>query len=97
MATTTYKWIQDHGISDESVREGLHHASRCLRRKWIEENSARKASRSDKGPIEIRDDQVAAQRSDSSQGKERDPRDAELYEDTESYPLYWVPYVHFGV
>ncbi|KAL8909892.1 MAG: hypothetical protein Q9171_004805 [Xanthocarpia ochracea] len=82
MATTTYKWMQDHGISDESVREGLHHASRCLRRKWIEDNSARKASRSDKGLLEIRDDQVAVQRSDSSQGKERDPRDAELFEDT---------------
>ena len=97
MATTTYKWMQDHGMSDESVREGLHHASRCLRSKWIEENSARKASRSDKALLEIREDQVAVQRSDSSQGKERDPRDAELCEDTKSYPLYWVPYVHFGV
>ena len=97
MATTTYKWMQDYGISDESVREGLHHASRCLRSKRIEENSVRKASRSDKALLEIREDQVAVQRSDSSQGKERDPRDAELCEDTKSHPLYWVPYVHFGV
>ena len=97
IATTTYKWILDHGMSDESVSEGLHHASRCLRRKWIEENSEREASRSDKGLLEIRDDQIAVQRSDSSQGKARDPRDGELCDDTKSNPLHWVPYVHFGV
>ena len=30
----------------------------------------------------------------SSQATTRDPRTAKLYEDP---PLYWVPYVHFGI
>ena len=97
IAITIYKWIRDYRISDKSVSEGLHHASRCLRRKWIEESSIGKALRSDKGLLEIRDDQMAVQRSDSSQSKARDPRDGELCDDTKSNPFHWVPYVHFGV
>ena len=101
IATTIYKWMRDHKMSNESVSEGLHHASRCLRRKWIEENSVREALRSDKGLLEIRDDQMAVQRSDSRLGKTRDPRDAKLYgepyENTKPNQLYWVPYVHFGI
>lgn len=31
IAALTYAWIIDHGMSDESVSEGLHHACRALR------------------------------------------------------------------
>lgn len=97
MATTTYNWMLDHEMSNESVSEGLHHASRCLRRRWIEENFSRGALRSGKGLQEIRDNQGAVQRSDSSQDEARDPRDVELCEDTKHSQLYWVSYVHYGV
>ena len=97
MATTTYKWMLDHEMSDESVSEGLHHASRCLRHQWIEENSAREALKTDKGLLRIRDDQMAVQRSDSSQGVVRDPRDGKLCDDIKLGQPYWVPYVHVGV
>ncbi|KAF7502933.1 hypothetical protein GJ744_004809 [Endocarpon pusillum] len=97
MAITTYKWMRDHGMSDESVSEGLHHASKYLRRQWIEENSARGALKRGKGVQTTRDGQMALERSYSGQGEGRDPRDVELYDDTELSPPYWVPYVHFGV
>ena len=94
MSTTTYKWMQDHGMSDESVSEGLHHASRSLRKQLMEENSARKALRRVKG---LDDDQMAVQRSDPSQDKAVILRDCDLDEDTKPVQPYWVPYVHFGV
>jgi len=94
MATRTYKWMLDRGMSDQSVSEGLHHASRWLRHQWIEENSARGATKRGIGVQNTRNNQIAIEQSDSSQRKARDPRDVELSDDT---PLYWVPYVHFGV
>jgi len=97
MATMTYEWMLDHDMSNESVSEGLHRAIRCLRHQWMEENSAREALRSGKGLQKIKDDQGAVRRLDSSQGEPRDPRDVELCEDTKHSPLYWVPYVHYGV
>lgn len=97
MATMTYEWMLDHEMNNESVSEGLHHASRRLRRQWIEEDFARETSRRDKELRKIRDEQVTIQPPDSSQGEARDPRDVELCEDTKHSPLYWVPYVHYGV
>ena len=91
MATTTYTWMLEHGMSDESVSEGLHHASRCLRRQWIEEDAAREALKSGRGLLKIKDDQMTIQRSNSSEDMARDPRDVELCEDTKPNPLYWVP------
>lgn len=67
---------------------------REVRHQWIEENSARGVTKRSRGVQNTRNDQMAIKRSDLSQGKARDPRDAELSDDT---PLYWVPYVHFGV
>ena len=97
MAITTYKWMLEHGMSDESVSEGLHHASRCLRRQWIEENSARGAFKRDRGVQNTRDGQMAMDPPYSRQGEARDSRDIELCNDSMLSPLYWVPYVHFGV
>jgi hypothetical protein len=84
MATMTYEWMRAQGISDASISEGLHHASRRLRGRWVTENATR-ASR-----------QIATEQWRSNQGKVRGraPRDIKSCDDT---PLYWVPYVHFGV
>jgi CHAT domain-containing protein len=97
MATITYKWIQDKRMSDESVSEGLHHASRSLRGQWISENVQRGAFKRGVGVQNTKDGQMAIERSSSSQGKARDPRDIELCDDEKLSPLFWVPYVHFGV
>jgi len=35
MATTTYQWMLNHEMRNESVSEGLHHASIRLRDQWI--------------------------------------------------------------
>ncbi len=95
MAKTTYEWMLDHEMNNESVSEGLHHASRRLRGQWIED-FARETSRRDKGLRKIRHEQVTIRPPDSRQGEARDPRDVELCEDTKHIPLYWVPYVHYG-
>lgn len=97
MAITTYKWMRDHGMSNESVSEGLHHASRYLRRQWIEENSARGAFKRDRGVQNTREGQTAMDRFYSSQGEAGDLRDVDLDDDTRLSPLYWVPYIHFGI
>jgi hypothetical protein len=39
VATRTYEWIKNRGMSRRSVAEGLHHAARKLRSDWIEEIS----------------------------------------------------------
>jgi hypothetical protein len=44
-----------------------------------------------------KESQIAIERSNSSQGKVRDPRDVVSCDDTRLSPLYWVPYVHFGI
>ena len=97
MAVKTYEWMRDHEMSDESVSEGLHHASRSLRDQWIKENSTRGAFKRDRGVQHTRDGQKALDRSSSNQSEERDIRDADFDDDTKLSPLYWVPYVHFGV
>ncbi|KAJ6003554.1 CHAT domain-containing protein [Penicillium canescens] len=36
MARMTYEFLRDEGVRDESVRGGLHHATRTLRDKWVD-------------------------------------------------------------
>jgi CHAT domain-containing protein len=97
MATMTYTWMKERGISDVSVSEGFHHACRRLRDQWISENTARRAFRQGKGVQNTKVGQMAMKRSHSSQCNAGDTRDAELCDDTGLSPLYWAPYVHFGV
>ena len=96
MAIMTYKWIQDRGMSNESVSEGLHHASRSLRGQWISENIERGALKRGARVKNVEDGQTI-ERSYPSHRKARDPRDIVDCDDMGLSPLYWVPYVHFGV
>lgn len=93
-ATTTYEWIQKQHMSGESVSEGLHRACRKLRNKWVSENAVRHGSKLKTGAKSRKDGQVLKEQSRSSQGRARESRDIESYDDA---PLYWVPYVHFGI
>ncbi|EFY88848.1 TPR Domain containing protein [Metarhizium acridum CQMa 102] len=82
-ANMTYEWVQQRNMADDSVSEGLHHATIKLRESWVSDNAARAA----------RGAPTVTERARSGQGTVRYPRDAELCEEA---PLYWVPYVHFG-
>ncbi|KAH7153491.1 CHAT domain-containing protein [Dactylonectria macrodidyma] len=89
----SYTWMKDGHMNDESVSLGVHHASRTLRTQWVQENTTRGAHKHEMAarrefPHEDTDASCL------SHGKTRDPRDVLLHEDI---PLYWVPYVHFGV
>ena len=91
-AIMTYEWMKRGNMSDDSVAEGLYQASRHLRSQWNSESAARiskrmAAVRAECGPAAMEQPRL-------SQATTRDPRTAELYEDP---PLYWVPYVHFGI
>lgn len=91
-AAMTYEWMKRGNMSDDSVAKGLHQASRHLRSQWNSESEARTlkrmaAVRAEGGP-------VAMEQPRSCQATTRDPRTAELYEDP---PLYWVPFVHYGI
>ncbi|KAI1359524.1 CHAT domain-containing protein [Xylaria arbuscula] len=92
VTTMVYEWMRGQNMSDESVSESLHHASRKLRSQWIAENDIR-TSKHQTG-IRKKDDQMATEQSHLSQEVVREPRDVVPCEDT---PPYWVPFVHFGV
>ena len=91
VAKTTYKRMQEKNMNDESISEGLHYACRTLRRQWVLENAVRAAA---KNETAIQVDQGIIEQSRSSPSKARDLRDVASCDDV---PLYWVPYVHFGV
>ncbi|KAK7224216.1 hypothetical protein V2G26_012219 [Clonostachys chloroleuca] len=92
VATMTYEWMKNRKMSDESVSGGLHYALRRLRGVWISENAARRALKHENGVQNAKVDQIL--KPSQSQRKERDARDIESYNNT---PIYWVPFVHFGI
>jgi len=70
VATITYKLMQEQNISDESVSQGLHHASRRLRDQWVSENIERGAVK--RGTeVQKEDRQLVTEQSRSSQGNAR--------------------------
>ncbi|KAK3376293.1 CHAT domain-containing protein [Lasiosphaeria ovina] len=81
VAAETYGWMQQRGVSDESVSEGLRRASRGL-------------SVSKRGSTRVHDVNQMAMEPSRSQAKAREPRDVLSCDET---PLYWAPFVHFGV
>lgn len=91
-AATTYKWVQEQNMTDESVSEGLHHAIMKLRQSWTLDNISRAANRM--AALQDKDVPIATGQARSCPPTVRNPRNAELCEDA---PLYWVPYVHFGI
>ncbi|KAI0383374.1 CHAT domain-containing protein [Hypomontagnella monticulosa] len=84
----TYEWIQKQNMSDGAVSEGLHRACIELRRRWVSENIVRAAARRE------RRSRALVEQFRSKQSNTRELRDVEAGDDE---PLYWVPYVHFGI
>ncbi len=91
-ATTTYEWMRRGSLSDESVAEGLHRASRHLRSLWISESAARSSKRAATARLEDGSKVMGELR--PSQAAMNGPRTGELYEEP---PPNWVPYIHFGI
>lgn len=91
VAKATYDRMQKMDMNDESVSEGLHHACRQLRNQWVQENAFRAAAKRD---LAAQLDHDLREQSHSSQSKPREARDITTREEE---PLYWVPYVHFGI
>lgn len=90
MAKMTYQELLESGISDDSICQGLHKATRELRRRWIEKyetcQNLRTATDSDS--------HEAAKGSPS-----RSARDASLIGSTDNNlgSADWAPYIHYGV
>lgn len=93
VATITYNIMQQQNISDESVSQGLHHASRKLREQWVSKNTVRAAVKRET-EVQKEGSYLVTEQSRSSQGNARHIRDAVLCDDI---PFFWVSYVHFGV
>jgi hypothetical protein len=91
-ATIIYSFLQEKNMTDDSVSEGLHRASMKLRESWISDNITRAANR--KAFLQGKDVPIMTKQTHSCQSDVRDSRAAQLIEDT---PLYWVPFVHFGI
>ncbi|CAG8428350.1 unnamed protein product [Penicillium salamii] len=92
VATILYSCLKERNMTDDSVSEGLHRASRKLRDIWISEDTTRSAKRM--AVLQDEDASTTMKQIRSCQGKERKPRDAD--QDKES-SLNWIPYVHFGI
>ena len=81
VAKIVYKWMHLRGLGHASVSESLHFACRRLRDDWARGEKEKKAQQKE--------------REDAARGQDRDMRALAPMEDDR--PLFWVPYVHYGV
>lgn len=99
MARITYETIKDGHMTDQSVCRGLHNASRQLRDRWLSELTPSHSQRHSQGvAIGCGRGSLVPKTTTNHQGHESAKllRDADAVEDDDA-PVYWVPYVHFGV
>jgi hypothetical protein len=99
MARFTYEGIKTMDVTDKSVCWGLHNASRKARDLWLH---ARDDAKLRKGPVDELATSLEGMISsrDKDQRGDRAPRKVLLVNEDDiddDEPLYWVPYVHFGV
>jgi hypothetical protein len=88
VAKMTYKWIEDHNLRDGSVGEGLHHATRKLRDQRMIDGLGLERAQRDLGGREFHDG-LASHNHNSREGRDT--------VGCEEGPIYWAPFVHFGV
>ena len=96
MAQLTYERMLERNINDESVSEGLHYACRKLRGQWVHENAAVRAAAAAAAAV-VTKREAAAQIDPGFREQSSKPRDARDIVSCDEVPLYWVPYIHFGV
>ncbi|CAG9990031.1 unnamed protein product [Clonostachys byssicola] len=90
VAKMTYKWIEDHNMRGGSVGEGLHHATRIQRDEWMIDGSGLDRAQRGLDGGECHDGQGNQKMCCTS----REGRDMVGCEEG---PIYWAPFVHFGV
>jgi CHAT domain-containing protein len=88
MARVLYERLRDHGITDEAVSRGLHAAARHLRDEWSKELDNEWRGRGLAGNGKRKLEQVEG--------------DGQRYiisceDDDDMRPLYWVPFIHYGI
>ena len=81
VAQMVYKWMHQRGLVHASVSESLHFACRSLRDEWARGEEDKRAWR--------------REREDAARAQGRDITDFESLD--KGGPLFWVPYVHYGV
>lgn len=94
VAVTLYETLRDEGITDQAVCRGLHRALRALRDRDM---TQRDTMGGGSAAVSV---EIVHLHSDGD--GTRLGRDAILYDDEgretrQKSPLYWVPYIHFGV
>lgn len=96
MARMTYEGIHEGGITDLSVCQGLHTATRQLRDRWLN-------LKANIRPVKMLDNLKTENMKGARDAGLRDwrddrlPRDVVICDEGEgSGAMYWVPYVHFG-
>ncbi|CAH0015676.1 unnamed protein product [Clonostachys rhizophaga] len=94
IARRTYEQLRQEGISHRSIGEGLHHACRSLRSRWVAENEERGGFKRSEELQKVSQDSITTRQLKSSEGETGNPRDVMSCDEM---PLYWVPYVHFGI
>ena len=76
-AANTYEWMKTHIIDDDTISEGLHHASLQLRENWVTESKSRAAKRMTTQTREALGETMETHNS----GDMRDLRDVESHEE----------------
>lgn len=80
-AALVYKWMHVQGMTHASVAEALHFASRELRDRWLKE------SRQGRHP----------RWHSESTGQDQTRDKLRTIRSAKESPLFWVPYVHYGI
>ncbi|KAK7217302.1 hypothetical protein V2G26_005305 [Clonostachys chloroleuca] len=91
VATRTYEWIKNRGMSRRSVAEGLHHAARKLRSDWIDEISQPRTL-NEIDSIIPHDHDIEEAADGMGNGGAVASRDMEPLDNP---VLNWIPYVHY--
>lgn len=87
-AVATYEWMKSQELTDESVSEGLHRATLKLRELWAQGSGIKTLRQG------LTSQGKTDGKSQTGIGQRASTRDVDSFEDA---PLYWVPYVHFGM
>ncbi|XEU94914.1 hypothetical protein FSHL1_000198 [Fusarium sambucinum] len=93
-ARFVYEHLRDHGTTDRAVAEGLHHAARKLRDKWLEKDKTERTISKRVRNVVITES-VGGQ-VDQEIISSAGTRDVIACEDEVEWPD-WIPYIHFGV
>ena len=99
----TYEGIKDRGMTDKSICRGLHNTTKKFRDRWLDMLTNTKRGRRFVRRAGKLLTTTARNINNKNPRDGRPPRDANISDEDEEtglmhrIPLYWVPYVHFGV